>query len=72
MKTRPWKITRQLVTHPDAQRRWDQAYQSLLRWTSVPVQSAMIEPDQTNQEEAHADCCVRSGLHPTASPNTDH
>lgn len=71
MKARQWKITRQLVPHPDAQRRWDQAYQSLLSWTSTPVQSAMTEPEQTNQEEAHADCRLRSGFHPKPSSGSD-
>ena len=47
MKARQWKTNRQLIEHPDAQRRWDQAYQSLLHWTSTPTQPTVAEPRQT-------------------------
>ena len=69
MKARQWKITRQLVTRPDAQRRWDQAYQSLLRWTNTPTQPTVAEP---RQEETDADRRVRPSLYPAASPSADH
>ena len=32
----PWRIRRQTSAHPEGQRRWDQAYQGLVRWATDP------------------------------------
>ena len=36
MKARQWKTKRQVIDHPDAQQRWDQAYQSRLALDQYP------------------------------------
>jgi len=33
MKAREFRIRRQAIPATDAQRRWDQAYQNLIRWS---------------------------------------
>jgi len=65
---RTWQVHRDTVAHPDGQRRWDRAYQLLLRWADdVPVAQA---PTVT-QEDDHACCLVCASLDqsPTADPH---
>jgi hypothetical protein len=74
-QNRPWKIQRRTVEASDAQRRWDRAYQYLLRWGSctLPEQwsrTATAPPDP--QEVSHESCGVRPSVYPTASSDTDH
>ncbi len=49
------KVCRQLVTHPDAQRRWDRAYQHRLEWTAAhpPSHPPSGSAPLLTQEEAH-------------------
>jgi hypothetical protein len=61
MKCRQWKTKRQFVEHPDAQRRWDQAYQCLMNWTPCPTQARQEESDENSR--------LRSRIYP--APNTD-
>lgn len=72
MRARQWKITRRTVPHPEAQRRWDQAYQSLLSWTSSPTQPLLAEPTHPRQEEADANCGVRPRFDPELKPGPNH
>lgn len=72
MRARQWKITRRTIRHPDAQRRWDQVYQSLLSWTSSPTQPPLAEPPHPSQEEADANRCVRPRLDPEPKPGPKH
>ncbi len=51
MKARQWSIRRQAIPTADAQRRWDQAYQNLVRWSLVAPQDRLQEaPQQENRE----------------------
>jgi len=34
MARRRWHVRREVLVTPDGHRRWDRAYQSLLRWTA--------------------------------------
>jgi hypothetical protein len=54
---RAWHILRTTVAHPDGQRRWDRAYQLLLRWADDAT--APSQP-LTPQEDDHAHCPVQS------------
>lgn len=40
---RQWRTRRQLVEARDAQRRWDRAYQCLLRWSRCVSQERTVE-----------------------------
>jgi len=51
MKQRQWKTTRQLVERPDAQRRWDQAYQCLMNGTSAPTSPTVAEASTSTTGE---------------------
>jgi hypothetical protein len=72
MKQRQWKTKRQLVERPDAQRRWDQAYQCLMHWSRDPLSSTTVKSVQVTQEELNEDSRLRPRLHPTSDPDADH
>jgi anti-sigma factor RsiW len=57
---RQWRARREVTERPDARQRWDQAYQSILRW-SLEAQRA-FDPSANGKEEYHAGSGLRSGL----------
>ena len=72
MKHRQWKTTRQFLERPDAQRRFDQAYQCLMSWTLGPTPSTVAEGAQATQEEPDENSCLRSRLHPASDTDANH
>jgi hypothetical protein len=70
MKTRQWIIRRHMVPTTDAQRRWDQAYQDLVRWSAVSLKEPLQEARQqeSSDESSHLCACFDT----TASANTNH
>jgi hypothetical protein len=65
-----WRVGRSVAGRSDGQRRWDYAYQSLLRW--VMENSAGVAPAPSYlQEDRHGDCFVRSGLDQPPAADTD-
>ena len=67
-----WRACRTFQPHPDAQRRWDRAYQLLLEWTLPPEQATDQLLPHNPTEVAHAHSHVCPCLHPTPGPDTDH
>ena len=65
---RTWQVHHDTVSHPDGQRRWDRAYQLLLRWAD-DAQTA--PPPPITQEDEDAGCRVCPGLDqsPTSEPH---
>ncbi len=63
---RTWQVHRDVVAHPDGQRRWDRAYQLLLRWAD---EAGMPTASTDDQEDNDAHCLVCPRLDP--SPTTD-
>jgi hypothetical protein len=57
---RGWRVRRAVVEHPDGQRRWDQAYQLLLRWTMAAT------PSQEEGDDASRVLRARLNGAPTA------
>ena len=72
MKHRQWKSTRQFLERPDAQRRWDQAYQSLMSWTQGPTPSPVAEVAQATQEESDENSRLCSRLDPAPDSDANH
>jgi hypothetical protein len=72
MKHRQWKTTRQFLERPDAQRRFDQAYQCLMSWTLGPTPSTVAEGAQATQEEPDENSRLRSRLHPASDTDANH
>ena len=65
-----WVVNRALVACTDGQRRWDYAYQFLLRW--MDDQPVHVEPAPAHlQENQHGNCIVRPSLDqsPAADPD---
>ena len=56
---RTWQVHRDSVAHPDGQRRWDQAYQLLLRWAADIL---VAQPPAVTQEDDDAYRLVCPGL----------
>jgi hypothetical protein len=74
---RQWIIKRQLQATADGQKRWDQAYQLLLRVQIPPsrgVEGSESPVPQTlaPQEKTDESCALRSCVHSTAGSNPEH
>jgi SLT domain-containing protein len=65
---RIWQVRRETVTHPDGQRRWDRAYQLLLRWAADTATAQTFSSDQ-EEPDAHCSLCPRLNQSPTADPH---
>lgn len=65
---RNWQVHRDTFAHPDGQRRWDRAYQLLLRWADEVLDG---QPSPVSQEDDDANRFVCPGLDqpPTADPH---
>ena len=72
MKQRQWKTKRQLVARPDAQRRWDQAYQCLMSLTLGSPAPSEAQVAQTQQEESDENSRLRPSVHPASDPDANH
>jgi len=72
MKRRHWTLARCQVSHPAAERRWDQAYQQLLGMlTSDPGIPDADPPTGTPEESRHARSHLRPGVDPAPSRGAD-
>ncbi len=70
-----WRLRRELVETPDALRRWDRAYQCLLRWgSSTPPEltSAATERFPNPQEGSNASCGLCESVDPAPSSGANH
>ena len=66
---RQWRTRRQLIESADGQRRWDRAYQCLLRWGSQVVLERPAEAvtgAQPIQEVSDESGSVRASFDPTS------
>ena len=61
---RQWHVRREAVERPDAQGRWDRAYQFLLQWSLENEQGheQARAPSANGKEEYHEGGGVRPGL----------
>jgi hypothetical protein len=65
-----WYVSRSAAARSDGQRRWDYAYQSLLRW--VMENSAGVAPAPSHlPEDYHGDRLVRSGFDQPSAADAD-
>lgn len=75
MKKRHWQVKRHLMEMPDAQQRWDRAYQLLLSWTLSMTPSEQAPTTENVGEKGldhHEDCSLRSCFHPTTDADANH
>jgi hypothetical protein len=61
-----WEVSRTLIARPDGQRRWDYAYQFLLRWAMEQDTDPSTQP-----EHHHEHCTLCAGLDPRPTTNPD-
>jgi hypothetical protein len=67
---RQWHVRREVMERPDAQNRWDRAYQSLLRWDLATERRAVLQPNHM-EEVYHAGSGLRPGLDLSAGSASD-
>ena len=69
---REWDVHRIFNEQDDGQRRWDSAFQLLLRWAMAESSTQAVEtlPRQEIQENASSDLCAR--IDHASKPNTNH
>ena len=66
-----WQVNRTVVERSDGQRRWDMAYQLLVRWAMEPT----VEQQSTNtpcQEHEHEDSFVYPSIDPLPNAKSNH
>ncbi len=66
---RQWRVRREVTQRPDARQRWDQAYQSILRW-SLEVERA-FDPSANGKEDYHAGSDLRASFDLQAGQTPD-
>ncbi len=62
---RQWHVRREVVERPDAQARWDRAYQDILRWSLENErghEQALIPSTNGKKEEYHEGSALCPGL----------
>jgi hypothetical protein len=69
---RQWRIRRHLLATPDGQRRWDRAYQALLRWTEPAPVLLVATSEHARGEVRHARSGVCASVHAAAGASADH
>ncbi len=62
-----WTIHRQTVQQIDGQRRWDQAYQCLLKWARAIQQGPVTLRQEANDESSNL--CPSFDQSPDADPD---
>src|SRR5918995_1121075 len=70
---RQWHVRREAMVRPDAQDRWDRAYQAILRWSleNERGHEQARAPSANGKEEYHEGGGVRSGLDLSAGQARD-
>ncbi len=68
---RQWHVRREVVERPDAQQRWDRAYQSLLRCSLETERRAVLQPKHA-EEVYHAGSSIHPGFDLSAGSASDH
>jgi hypothetical protein len=68
---RRWRVCREAVKRPDAQDRWDRAYQAILQWSLENEQEARA-PGVNGKEEYHDSGGIRPGLDLSAGQAPDY
>ena len=66
---RQWRVRREAIERPDGRQRWDQAYQSILRWSLEAER--MFDPSANGKEDYHAGSGIRAGLDLAAGQTPD-
>jgi hypothetical protein len=67
---RQWRVRRELTERPDGRQRWDQAYQSILRW-SLEAEQRAFDPSANGKEDYHAGSGIRAGFDLQAGQTPD-
>jgi hypothetical protein len=64
-----WTVHRRTTEQMDGQRRWDMAYQCLLKWAQAAEQETLPTQIQQEAHDESSNLCPR--IDPTAGSNSD-
>lgn len=66
-----WQVCRRFIESSDGQRRWDYAYQSVLRWA---MEETMKQPPTKlpSQENNHENCTLCQSIHQPPNAKSKH
>jgi hypothetical protein len=70
MKNRQWSVQCHTRATADAQRRWDQAYQHLIRWSAACLRE--VPQGHIRQEGSNESSNLCACVYATAGANADH
>ena len=68
---RKWQVRRSVVERSDGQRRWDIAYQLLVRWAMEPTGDPLPEI-APSQENKHEDRSVYPSIDALSNAKSNH
>lgn len=66
-----WSVSRSLVARPDGQRRWDYAYQFLVRWAMEQEVTSKPNP-LAKQEDENGSSPICSSFDPSTTSKSNH
>lgn len=64
-----WRVSRSTIARPDGQRRWDYAYQFLVRWAMEQEASVKPLPKPEEQPNGSSPICSSFDQWSTAKPD---
>jgi hypothetical protein len=68
---RRWEVTRTTIVRPDAQQRWDAAYQLLVRQLAPPPRSTESAAPCVREDD-HGYCPVRARVDDASTADADN
>jgi hypothetical protein len=67
-----WSVSRSTIARPDGQRRWDYAYQFLVRWAMEQEASSNPTPLPKQEEDQNGSSPICSSFDQWSTTKSDH
>ena len=67
-----WRVSRSTIARPDGQRRWDYAYQFLVRWAMEQEPGSKANPLPNQEEQKNGSRPVCSSFDQSTTSKSNH
>ena len=67
-----WRVSRSTIVRPDGQRRWDYAYQFLVRWAMEQEPGSKANPLPNQEEQKNGSRPVCSSFDQSTTSKSNH
>jgi hypothetical protein len=67
-----WQLKRTLIARPEGQRRWDCAYQLLVRWAMEQSTNSQIISSSTQEDNHDGNCPICTSFDQPATTEPNH